>query len=516
MADLPSYPILRPKLVSQTVGSRLPFPQLLRLSSDFAFNFSITMSLFRSWLQNRPLQMNYELPLWQKPDLDASVIPPPIVTTSARVVKTPNIPNAPSSDEILVLQHKEKNLHQTLQQLLDAQAEGLIVGLSHPTVDDVTSNGSVTPTISSVRSQTQSPLPPPSRRKLGLRDARRALYRTILDCATLKDEEGRLVQLELDHNEAVLGQIYDWEDRRNGLQKEIKRIEHQDNDDKIRSLQEDASRLQTEIEDMELRLSQMKNRYRQLLHEIKDLENSVQSQLSSFKSSLTLLESNIQDFLARPPITSNSQISQDPNFLSLPPKRRTLEMAKDYWQIHSTGLEKQSKSISKDRAALEEGAVVWKAVVEEITSFERYLRERMQHLDSGQQKSPSQQTSLDPSTVLSRMERTIRFVGDKLSFATSKKWKLLVCCIGAELEALRQGKELLEDALVADDDSLEQTLSASTFNSKGKAVAVDGDPATRDDGLSSHTQVLNQKMYDTDDEGPDPDIMLSRQRSDTG
>lgn len=474
------------------------------------------MSLFRSWLPNRPLQTNYELPLWQKPDLESSVIPPSIVATPARVVKTPNIPNAPSSDEILVLQHKEKNLHQTLQQLLDAQAEGLIAGLSNPPVDDVTSNGSVTPTISSVRSQSRSPLPP-TRRKLGLRGARRALYKTILDCATLKEEEGILVQSELEHNETVLGQIYDWEDRRNGLQKEIERIEHQDNDDKIRSLQEDASRLQTEIEDMELRLSQMKNRHRQLLNEIKDLDNSVQSRLSSFKSSLALLESNIQDFLARPPTTSNAQASQDPNFLFLPPKRRTLEMAKDYWQSHSTVLEKQRKSINKDRAALEEGAVVWKAVVEEITSFERYLREQMQHLDSGQRKSRFQQTNLDPSSVLSRMERTIRFVDDKLSFATSKKWKLLVCCIGAELEALRQGKELLEDALAADEDPLEQTLSPSTFNGKGKAAvtAVGGDSATRDDELDSSAQVLNQKMYDTDDDGPDPDIMLSRQRSNT-
>ena len=480
------------------------------------------MSLFRSWLPNRPLQTNYELPLWQKPDLEASVIPPPILSTAGRLVKTstastPNVPNAPSSDEIRVLQHKEKNLHQTLQQLLDAQAEGLIAGLNNASVDDVTSNGSVTPTISSVRSRTQSPLPPP-RRKLGLRGARRALYRTILDCATLKDEEGRLVQSELEHNEAVLGQIYDWEDRRSGLQKEMERIEHEDNDDKKRSMQEDASRLQTEIEDMELRLSQMKNRHRQLLNEIKDVDNSVQSQLSSFKSSLTLLESNIQDFLARPPITSNAQASQDPNFLSLPPKRRTLEMAKDYWQSHSTALEKQRKSINKDRAALEEGAVVWKAVVEEITSFERYLREQMHHLDSGRRKSPSQQTSPDPSALLSRMESTIRFVDDKLSFATSKKWKLLVCCIGAELEALRQGKELLEDALAADEDPLEQTLSASTFNSKGKAVAVavGGDSATRHDGLSSSAQVLNQKIYDTDDEGPDSDIILSRQRSETG
>jgi len=114
------------------------------------------------------------------------------------------------------------------------------------------------------------------------------------------------------------------------------------------------------------------------------------------------------------------------------------------------------------------------------------------------------------------MEHTIRFVDDKLSFATSKKWKLLVCCIGAELEALRQGKEVLEDTLAADDDPLERTISASTFNNKGKAVDVERDSATGDNGLGSHAQVLNQKMYDTDDDGPDLDIMLSRQRSDTG
>ena len=190
-------------------------------------------------------------------------------------------------------------------------------------------------------------------------------------------------------------------------------------------------------------------------------------------------------------------------------------MAKDYWQGNSATLDRQRKSIGKDRAALEEGAVVWKAVVEEITSFERYLREQMQHLGSGRRKSRSQQASPDPSAVLPRMEYTIKFVDDRLSFATSKKWKLLVCCIGAELEALKQGKELLEDALAADEDPLEQTLSASAFISKGKAAVVDRDSTAGDDGVGSRVLVLDQKMYDTDDDGPDLDIMLSRQRSDT-
>jgi hypothetical protein len=48
--------------------------------------------------------------------------------------------------------------------------------------------------------------------------------------------------------------------------------------------------------------------------------------------------------------------------------------------------------------------------------------------------------------LISRMDRTMFYIESKLKLAESKNWKLLVCCIGAELEAFKQGREILENA----------------------------------------------------------------------
>lgn len=411
-----------------------------------------------------------------------------------------------------------------LQDLLDAQAEGLMAGLGNPVPEELTSNGSLTPTVSSMRSQTQSPTRPGARRKFGLRGARRALYRTMLDCAKLKEEENAVVQAELDRDGAILGQLHDWEDRRNGLEKEVARIEKQDTETTKQSLKEEASHLQSRIDDMELRLSRMKNRHRQLLEEIQELENSVQSQLSSYKSSLSLLESNIQDFLTRPPVRVTQEPSEESTFMSLPPKRRTLEMAKDYWSAHSSSLSSQQKAAARNRAALEEGAVVWRQVVEEVTAVEQFLREEMQKLATGtrrnskgkaKSKSSPRNESPNPGSILERMDRAIAFVGSKLTLARSKNWNLLEVCIGAELEALRQGRNLLEDGFgLAEDDPLEKTLtdlSAPTAeNASSYAGTVTSGSASGIEELGSHAAALHQKMYDTDDDGPDERIMFSR------
>jgi len=473
------------------------------------------MSVFRSWLPNRPLRTSYELPLWQN-ELEASTIPPPIV--ASRVLSPPrrSVSPRPSTDEMGVLRHKEKELQQTLQELLDAQAEGLMAGLGNAPADDVTSNGSLTPTISSVRSQTHSPAPI-RRRKLGLRGARRALHRTILECSKLKEQEGRLIQSELDRDKEVLGQLNDWEDRRTGLQKEIARIEQKDVESRKRALQDQSSKLHNEIQELELRLSQMKNRHRQLLHEIATLDNAVQSQLSSYKSSLSLLDTTIKDFLARPPTNTTITTSQDPaddsTFLALPPKRRTLEMAKDHWAAHTASLAAQQAAAARDRAALDDGALVWRHVVEEVTGFERFLRAETGRAaaaaaasaGSARGKAKGERDERPaPEAVLRAMDGVITAVEAKMAVAVAKRWRLLEVCVGAELEALRQGRDGFAEAFgLADDGGLEKTVTDASVAAKERGLA--GSKALVEQGGASQ-----QKMYDTDDDGPDERIMFSR------
>jgi hypothetical protein len=386
---------------------------------------------------------------------------------------------------------------------LDAQGEGLLAGLGATSPDVHVSAGSLTPTTTpSVRSNSISPRPSTGRqRKPALGTTRRAIWKAILECASLKAEEDALVKEELEENHLILEQLEGWGNKREGLRKTITDIESEDTKAKSQSLKEEANRLQDEINDMESRLAQIKTRHRRILEEIDETENSVQSKLSSYQASLDLLEKDIGHFLANPP----ARTSRDSTFMALPPKRRTLEMAKEYWETEYTQMKWSRKSAKRDRVALEEGAVVWKDVVAEILSFERFLQGEMGNLS--QSMRGDHDSNSGPKDILSRMNATIKFIEDRLRLANKKKWRLLEACIGAELEAFKQGRDMLEQTFSSTQDSPpeEEGQEEAGHEDEEELVGV----------ADAHSVGLHQNMYDTDDDGPSPDLMVSRRDDDT-
>ena len=92
-----------------------------------------------------PNSRDHELPFFNSPS--SPPIPAPIASTV--FWNTPNSSLSPPPrvpDELLALQRRARYLEQQLQELLDAQADGLMSGL---TGDAPSTHGSTTPTVSS-------------------------------------------------------------------------------------------------------------------------------------------------------------------------------------------------------------------------------------------------------------------------------------------------------------------------------------------------------------------------------
>lgn len=393
-----------------------------------------------------------------------------------------------------------------------------MAGLGNGQLDDQASTGSSTPTVSSVRKNSTNPLRQPSRRKYSLRAARRGIYRRIQQLAAVKEEESHLLESDLSKNKAVLERITKWEGKRNGLEQRIQAIEKNGTGLKAHTLKEEAGKLEADIRQLEEKLRGMKVKYRRILEELSETENSVEAKLSSYKASLSLLESEVAKFLARPPPESHRNPSKTTTFFTLPPKRRTLAMAKDYWQDEQTRLEESYQEVDIDRDALEEGAVLWNDVVNNVTDFESNLEEEM--LKMGKSRDPNDmmsQTSADNSIkgILSRMDKTILYIESKLKLAESKNWKLLVCCIGAELEAFKQGREMLASALSGTPGSRSDTRQHSDTSENELATHSSFDPEPSSSPEPHHQPYPNQKYFDTDDEDPDPELLISHQDTDT-
>lgn len=410
---------------------------------------------------------------------------------------TPRTLDLSHQDSFLALAREEDHLQQSLQTLIDAQSEGLLAGFSHQQEHDTSSTGSRTPTTSvSVGRSTNNgqktppvtPVRQPAKRKVGLQGARRDISNAIDELAIVKTQEGHLLATALREKEQELAITKGLALKRTGLQERIQAVEEAaETPQQGRSrdeLQAAERALADEISETETKLWNLQARHRHLRTEIATLDNSVQAKLSSYRAALALAETEAHDFLKREGhgtamasnrignsnSSSSSSSSGRQGLWALPPDRRTLGMAEEQFRAETETLRQQAEGAEAERKALEEGALVWREVVQEVGRVETMLRDEMmlhhhQHASPPSLSPPpppprssSASASIPPlpptATPLRAMLRQMRAatgaIETHLRRAEERGWSLLVCTIGAELEALREGGRVLEGVLGSD------------------------------------------------------------------
>ncbi|KAI9825913.1 MAG: hypothetical protein M1832_000854 [Thelocarpon impressellum] len=459
-------------------------------------------SLFRTGPPSSPPLLpryEHELPILSRSQFTGATakVPQPVVTFSQTSAST-MAPTMKDNGPLLALQRKERQLQRDFQALLDAQSDGLMTGLSSgnpgESLSDVSKSRSLS--ASGMRASRTVPVRQPAKRRVGLRAARTGILRAMQELAAVKLDEGAVVEGELRARELVLQQVDEWSRKRAGLQKEIRDINGADDGSRVADLRAEDQAVQTEIHELETQLYQLKAKHKHLTLELSQMENSVQARLSSYQASASMVESQIQKFLRDPPIPSPS--GRDSPFLSLPPTRRTLEMAKEHWEAEHERRAYEQRQMETERDALEEGAVMWADVVGEVTAFESTLRGELKR-GGGLGKTDE---------ILSQMDRTLAGLESKLEVVEKRDWKLLICCIGAELEAFREGRDLLLEALGATRTTDEPGDGTTKGNSAETHDGADHDHGLgelRDDHGGFHDAVERSE----DDEDPDPTLMIS-------
>lgn len=485
-------------LINSVLGSFSPPPKFRRSFED-------------------PHARDHELPLYNSPP--SQRIPPPVTASLVWSAPKDSISPAPHvPDDVLALQRRARHLEQQLQALLDAQADGLMNGLggNDTMPDDLVSNGSTTPTVGSVRSADKNvengdEERKPTRRNLSLSTARRGIFRRMQQLASVKAEELDMLDDDLRGLQFNVEKTEAWTQKRARLETKIQGIVGEDAGAKTQALQTEASKLEQEIRQKEEELWTLKRRQRRVLDELADTENSKEAKLSSYKTSLSMLDKEVSSFLGSPPNANHTPLSTSP-FPTLPPKRRTLEMAHEYWQDEYTRLAEKCEEVDVERAALEEGAVLWNDTIKKVAAYEASLQRYMY--------KASRNDAADPKRLLDQMDATITFLDEKLECASSRSWNLLMCAIGAELEAFQQGRALLHEALGVKRKGKERATSSlvelEDFKSSheeemaGSVIRVGHSPPK--------PAPVKPTLFETDDESnddPDPELMISHQDTDT-
>lgn len=267
---------------------------------------------------------------------------------------------------------------------------------------------------------------------------------------SLKEEERRTIDSELTDRGEALRDVDNFTGKRGGLQDTIDRIQRDHSAARVDTLTKQTEDLEEEMHGLEIKLMEMKAQHWGMLNEISQLQNSVDSRLSSYKESLTLLDADVLRYLQSPPVQPlASDDNSAPNFYSLNPKRRTLEMAKEHWAGEQVELTKRQRTVDLEIDALKEGGGVWNQAVTAVAEFEKMLAEEMHQSTASLPSAPAglrQSSGVNEAradAILDKIDDTTAQLQDLLNSAEQKDWNLLICSIGAELEAFRQAKPIL-------------------------------------------------------------------------
>jgi len=426
-------------------------------------------------------------------------------------------------DPLLYVERQSKHIQSNLQILIDAQSEGLLSGLARPQPDN-TLDGSFTST--SLRaSQARSPPRPPARqssaKKIGLRAARQGIFQSIYDLLKLREEEREIISSQTDERDNALDDIESFSSKRGGLEEAISTIHTNRENQRAKQLEEEARDLETDIHELETRLYEMKAKHRHLVSEISKAKNSVDAKLSSYTESMSLLQSNIRNYLRNPPVQPLSHMSNS-SFHSLNPKRRTLEIAREHWKSEREDLQRRQREVDAEILALEEGGGVWKQAMADVSGFEKRLRANMRHYielqeraadsNGGQKEDTMEEVAVN---VAGDLDKTTRRLEAHLEHAEDKDWKLLVCCIAAELEALREAGKMLLPAFglpVLSHNDPPSAQSAPPGDRHDEPVDEHEDPLGNDNPEPPADLLKDGHHTDTasrsEDDEPDPTWLL--------
>jgi hypothetical protein len=268
------------------------------------------------------------------------------------------------------------------------------------------------------------------------------------DFAKLREEELKILDSQSQGRRSALDKVQAFEGKRSGLQRQIDAIKQEGTSASSEQLHKEAQVIGLEIRELEDKLFELKARQRHVLAQASQIENSVSSKLSSYMSSLDLVDREIKQYLKQPPLQSTlpTAASMGQSMYDLKPDRRTLAMAKEQWSNEQAFLDAKRTEAEQEKAALQAGSTMWRESIERISLFEKDLRAATR--DPPQSESTTAQSAEQKiHSLLADLDATINLLSRNLHLAESKQWNLLICCLAPELEALTQGRSLIRQTL---------------------------------------------------------------------
>ncbi|CAJ2499742.1 Uu.00g025950.m01.CDS01 [Anthostomella pinea] len=355
-----------------------------------------------------------------------------------------------------LIQRRERQLQQETQQLLDAQQYALERNLADISQEDDDDQHSLTPASSHSDTSINHIIPvrQPKKRHMSKREARVGIARCMNQLSALKNEEEAYIATALAERKAALSRLRNLSTQRASITAEMKAIEADRElpvKNQIKKMEHKHRIVCDEIEACERRLRLLKQEKTKLESRIQEAKSVRDSQFSGYQGALRECDKGITDIMKYPGIQVlevEDLMAQDEElrtlvgthisgfeFLSLRPERRTLSMAKDWWEGEVQVLEIRKAAVNRERAALDEGGQIWQDTIRVLDGHDNHMSFALGVIA----KYAYRQRNLElrePGEILQKQYRLCKSTVEKLqdyhNYAESQGWNLLVIALAAE------------------------------------------------------------------------------------
>ncbi|KAI1465374.1 uncharacterized protein F4812DRAFT_438467 [Daldinia caldariorum] len=375
-----------------------------------------------------------------------------------------------------MLQRRERQLQKELQKLLDAQGtalerdlQGNEIGNTSP--EDTKQGLSPDLTASSIQRTLSEgsvvPVRQPKNKPMSKRQARIGIARSVTMLADLKNEEDAYIASALAERKAALSKLRNLSSQRKSITAEMKALEEDSEtsiETEIATIESQHRTVCASIEKLEEKLRILRRTKAELERKLEEARSTREASLSGYKGALKQCDQSISKLMKYPGVqvlevedlreqggedltALTSKHMSGVEFLSLRPERRTIEMAKDWWEGEVAVLERRKATVDKERVALEEGSEIWQQVLTMLIDFETRLNQSLQDAT----KQQDNMESGDPASILRDQYRalngTLREVQRLYDYVESRGWNLLIAAIGAELAHFEGLKDFLAEII---------------------------------------------------------------------
>ncbi|RYC61632.1 hypothetical protein CHU98_g4582 [Xylaria longipes] len=444
-------------------------------------------------------------------------------------------PSTKVDQSFKLIERREHQLQQELQQLLDAQDYALEKHLANTTPDDDSTPRSGT-SVSDTPNGHVIPVRQPKKRHMSKMEARLGISRCMSQLSDLKNEEEAYIATALGERKAALSRLRNLSTKRKSIVAEMKAIES----DRDQPLKNDIKKMEhqhrtvcDDILKLEERLRDLKRTKTKLETRIAEAKSARDSELSGYKGALNECDKRIGDIMSYPEVSVleiEGLMAQDADlralvgqhisgfeFLSLRPERRTLPMAKDWWEGEVQVLELRKVAVDRERAALDEGTQLWQDMLGRLEEHDRHLKSTFDVMSDYSSTKQQQQTSKfnDLGEILKRQyamcKELTRELEQLYEYTEAQGWKLLVTALGAEINYFHGLRAQLGDTLrfvgwadgVVTPRSGTSTRSRVNSRDRDDLLGVDhDDPESRQGGRDLEEEITGSvlRRWDGTDE----------------